>query len=401
MVHMNFVDSTRQYEAWLSTHMRLDEAGLERKHHEMARDPFRFFRATFYRWAQTWPKVCRELNEAPEVLAVGDLHVENFGTWRDEEGRLVWGVNDFDEACEIPYTNDLVRLATSAKLAIDLDYLQIGYPEACEKILDGYDDTIRKCLREGREKVRPIVLAERNEWLYELALKQVGDPDDFWGKFEDPSKVRNVDEAEIPREVKRAMIDLLPGDVQDLAYLTWNRRHAGLGSLGRQRFVAVAEWKGGKVAREAKSLCPSAWHWAGGREGGPVRYEDALDQAVRCPDPCVRVLRHPDLSGKVEDIWFVRRLSADCIKVELDSVPDRKEDELFHAMGRETANIHIGAGESAVRQVKRDLDRRGGHWLEKAAARMSEETKQEWEEWVEHLGVRAGHHHRNGNGRHH
>jgi len=32
------------------------------------------------------------------VLAVGDLHVENFGTWRDAEGRLIWGVNDFDES---------------------------------------------------------------------------------------------------------------------------------------------------------------------------------------------------------------------------------------------------------------------------------------------------------------
>jgi hypothetical protein len=35
---------------------------------------------------------------APVVTGVGDLHVENFGTWRDADARLVWGVNDFDEA---------------------------------------------------------------------------------------------------------------------------------------------------------------------------------------------------------------------------------------------------------------------------------------------------------------
>ncbi len=379
---MKFEEATERYEAWLGSHMQLDPEGLERKHHEMARDPFRFFRATFYRWAQIWPDVCSDLVDAPEVLAVGDLHVENFGTWRDEEGRLVWGVNDFDEACEIPYTNDLVRLATSAKLAIDLDYLQIGFSEACAEILRGYHATIERCLKEGREKVRPIVLAERNEWLYELAIRQVGDPDDFWHKFEDPNKVRNLKEGEIPDEVRDAMMELLPGDVQDLGYISWNRRHAGLGSLGRQRFVAVAEWKGGKVAREAKSLCPSAWHWAGGREGGPVRYEDALARAVRCPDPCVRVLRHRDLSGEMEDIWFVRRLSADCIKVELGSVPDKLEDELFRAMGRETANIHIGAGEEALREVWRDLDRHGSNWLQKSAARMAEATEAEWKEWA-------------------
>ena len=57
------------------------------------------------------------LARAPRALAVGDLHVENFGTWRDVEGRLIWGINDFDEAWRLPYTNDLVRLATSALLA--------------------------------------------------------------------------------------------------------------------------------------------------------------------------------------------------------------------------------------------------------------------------------------------
>ena len=55
-------------------------------------------------------------------LGVGDLHVENFGTWRDAESRLVWGINDFDEACCLPYTQDLVRLAASARFAVQEQY---------------------------------------------------------------------------------------------------------------------------------------------------------------------------------------------------------------------------------------------------------------------------------------
>ncbi len=55
--------------------------------------------------------------DAPQVLAVGDMHLENFGTWRDADGRLVWGVNDFDEAAVMPYPLDLVRLAASIRLA--------------------------------------------------------------------------------------------------------------------------------------------------------------------------------------------------------------------------------------------------------------------------------------------
>ena len=64
------------------------------------------------------------MRRSPEVLAVGDLHVENFGTWRDIEGRLIWGINDFDEVGRMPYTIDLVRLAASAHIAIDTEQLQ-------------------------------------------------------------------------------------------------------------------------------------------------------------------------------------------------------------------------------------------------------------------------------------
>ena len=57
-------------------------------------DAFPFFRATYYRWAQVWKKKADTLAVGPRAPSVGDLHIENFGTWRDAEGRLVWGVND-------------------------------------------------------------------------------------------------------------------------------------------------------------------------------------------------------------------------------------------------------------------------------------------------------------------
>jgi Ser/Thr protein kinase RdoA (MazF antagonist) len=89
------------------------EADLRLKHRDMAGSLFAFLRATLYRWSQLWKEVCPDLTDAPRLLAVGDLHVENFRTWRDAEGRLVWGVNDFDEVAEMPYAVDLVRLVTA------------------------------------------------------------------------------------------------------------------------------------------------------------------------------------------------------------------------------------------------------------------------------------------------
>ena len=98
---MHIQAATSNYENWLGGLRPLYSPDLEYKHEKMAdsKDPFPFFRGTYYRWAELWPKTCPELDTAPRVLAVGDIHVENFGTWRDSDGRLVWGVNDFDEAC--------------------------------------------------------------------------------------------------------------------------------------------------------------------------------------------------------------------------------------------------------------------------------------------------------------
>src|SRR5271154_6274110 len=116
---MNIIESTAEFEKWLEREVPLVRQDLTLKHAAMAQASFPFFRATFYRWLQLWPEICPEAANAPEVLGVGDLHIENFGTWRDQEGRLIWGVNDLDEAWPAAYTLDLMRLAASTYLAIE------------------------------------------------------------------------------------------------------------------------------------------------------------------------------------------------------------------------------------------------------------------------------------------
>src|SRR2546430_2029848 len=117
---MNIHNSTVAFEAWLRDQLvdrgTCDELALRRKHADIKEGgPHAFLRGTFYRWAQLWTNV---KDGGSSVAAVGDTHVENFGTWRDREGRLVWGVNDFDEACELPWTSDLIRLGVSVTLAL-------------------------------------------------------------------------------------------------------------------------------------------------------------------------------------------------------------------------------------------------------------------------------------------
>src|SRR3989449_913988 len=152
---IGIVEATARYEAWLAERVPLVKADLAHKHRAMSAGIFPFLRATFYRWADRWRAIAGDVAVAPTVLAVGDLHVENFGTWRDAEGRLVWGVNDFDEAWPLPYTNDLMRLATSALVAREYHDLRIDGKEAVSAILDGY----REALEQGGHA---FVLAEHH-----------------------------------------------------------------------------------------------------------------------------------------------------------------------------------------------------------------------------------------------
>jgi uncharacterized protein (DUF2252 family) len=149
------------------------ESDLRSKHAQMKDDPFLFVRGTFYRGEQLYPEVCADLRSAPKVLAVGDLHVGSFGTWRDAEGRMSWGVDDFDDSYPLPYTDDLVRLATSVKMVIDAETLTIKLKDACDAILEGY----QRSLKEGG---CPIVLAERQRNLQKLGIAAIKPPPDFW-----------------------------------------------------------------------------------------------------------------------------------------------------------------------------------------------------------------------------
>jgi hypothetical protein len=357
---MNIVKSTHRFEQWLGRHTALVKPDLRLKHQRMAESPFPFFRATFYRWMQVWPEVCPDLVRAPQLLAVGDLHVENFGTWRDIEGRLVWGVNDFDEATVLPYTVDLVRLATSALLACDEGNLALKAKDACAAILDGY----RQSMAKGG---RPFVLEEDNGWLREVATGELRDPVHFWQKMASLPRLNTP----VPASAREALEHLMPE--QGLTYRTL-RRVAGLGSLGHVRLVAIAECHGGKIAREAKALVPSSVYWAN-EEKGPteILYEAILGSAVRSRDPFVQLRGH----------WIVRRLSPHCSRIELTVLPkNRDELRLLFAMGWETANIHLGSRD-AVNNVRRHFDRMKPGFLASAAKDMAKSVSDDWRAWRE------------------
>ncbi len=358
---MSFVQATTDFEAWLGQQLPLLQHDLDYKHEQMAKDIFMFLRATYYRWAQLFPAVLPELSNGPAVLSVGDLHVENFGTWRDGDGRLVWGINDFDEAYTMPYTNDLVRLATSVLLAIETSNLKISGPSAMAALIDGYVEWIN-------EGGRPFVLAEKSTWLRLLAQGHLRDPVEFWDKMQALP--------ECPKAPKPAEALLKRSLPEPVDYKLCSRR-AGLGSLGRIRLVALAKWRGGMIAREVKAMANSANVWAAKKKVTATIYNDEIrHKAIRCHDPMVQT----------QDGWIVRRLAPDCCKIDLAEMPKDEEARFLHAMGRETANIHLGT-KGAAEKVRADLKQRqkqSQNWLGEAADKMVKQIKLDWREWRTH-----------------
>ena len=349
---MNIAKATARYEKWLSRHLELIKTDLVLKHEQMRNDAFPFFRATYYRWAQVWAGVCGDAAKAPRALAVGDLHVENFGTWRDIEGRLIWGINDFDECWRLPYTNDLIRLAASALLA----QMACEPRSAIEAILDGY----KTCVDAGGG---PFVLAEHHHALRQMATARLHEPEKYWEKLRALPEVKDPP----PAGARKALARMMPE--RDLPWRIVHRV-AGLGSLGRQRYVAIADWRGGTVAREAKVLAPSACVWAEGAKTAPILYEQMLETAVRCRDPFVRFDKR----------WIVRRLAPDCSRIELSALPaERDELRLLHAMGWETANVHLGS--ARAKTITADLGKRTRGWLYRAARAMEKAMLADFEEY--------------------
>jgi uncharacterized protein (DUF2252 family) len=137
-------------------------AAFRAKFRKMAAEPFAFYRGSaplYYadvgRLRDPWVD-----ERTRRVWIQGDLHAENFGTYLDGDGVLVFDVNDFDEAYVAPWTWDLRRLVASVALLgwskafsdADIDALNAAY-------LRAYLDAVRSF--SGGSAERDVALTRR------------------------------------------------------------------------------------------------------------------------------------------------------------------------------------------------------------------------------------------------
>jgi uncharacterized protein (DUF2252 family) len=97
---------------------RYPEELIRLKYELMEKNLFRFFRGTCHLFFENWSKVSAQII-APRAWICGDLHLENFGSYRAANRMVYFDVNDFDEAVLAPATWEVVRTISSIYIAFE------------------------------------------------------------------------------------------------------------------------------------------------------------------------------------------------------------------------------------------------------------------------------------------
>ncbi|ORE98608.1 DUF2252 family protein [Aurantimonas sp. 22II-16-19i] len=225
------------------------------KFDELANDFFKFFRGTallFYR------DMVGEDADMPSVMALGDVHPENFGVMPDEHGAPIFGVNDFDETIYAPFTFDLKRGAVGFWIAAReegglkrkkrrkiVEHFVKGYFAAMEAYAEHATEKNESYRMDNSPKVIQRLFEEaweeREAWLWEDYLDGSGrgfrasdelqpisgEIDKFQKAIDDLAKANGIDAPKRAGELK----------VKDVCM----RHGQGTASLGLPRYYVLIE----------------------------------------------------------------------------------------------------------------------------------------------------------------
>jgi uncharacterized protein (DUF2252 family) len=279
---------------------------LALKYQRMRFNAFAFFRGTAHLFYEDWTKG-GPLDAAPLAWLSGDLHLENFGSYKGDNRLGYFDLNDFDEAYLAPATWDLARFTTSLYLAAET--LNLGDSDAralAANFLDAYGHAlfdgkprwVERSTSEGmvRQLLRRVKRRTRRQLLDQMTSgRHKG------RKFTLDAQHRLVasraDRAAVAASLKVfAASEHCPEEFSGnfLRVLDVVRRVAGTGSLGVRRFAVLVEGSGSpdgnfvldvKEARKS-ALAPYAtapqpnWPNEASRVAGIQRRAEAISPAL-------------------------------------------------------------------------------------------------------------------------
>ena len=381
---MNTLTRVKEY------HRGREPERLALKYQRIAADPLAFFRGTPNLFYEDWQSPSS--HPTPNVWLCGDLHLENFGSYRGDNRCTYFDFNDFDEACLGPAAWDLARLLTSIAIeAAEREWRPKPTRELCEAVLDSYATalTTGKARWVERETAVGIV----NDLFHILSLRTGQTLLDRRTELHRRRRLIRKDGLKaLPlsseRDAKRlaALIESVGG----FRCLDAARRIAGNSSLGVPRFVLLVENKAEDVflldlkqARPPVALLfqdgPPQPKWQS--QAHRVATVQGMVQAI--PPAFLRPI---EFQGHA---WILRELMPSEDRVSISDASNRKFSEHSEKLGQLVAWGHLRSGGRFGSATTDELIRFGDKrpWrseLARYAVEYATRARTDWEEFRLH-----------------
>ncbi|MBB5470856.1 uncharacterized protein (DUF2252 family) [Paraburkholderia sp. CI2] len=245
-----------------------DPERLAMKYKAMRGSPFVFLRGTCHLFYARLPRA-NVLDDAPHVWICGDMHLENFGSYKGDNRLVYFDNNDFDEACLAPVPYELVRLLTS--VLVGAANLKLSRAEAlalCHTALDAYGAAlaygksrwIEAETATGMVRDLFVALASRTRAAH-LDRRTVLKGKTRMLKVDGKKALPVSDEQRAAVAQFMQQFAVTEPNPEFYRSLDVARRIAGTGSLGVDRYVILVEGKGspdGNYLIDLKEALPSS-----------------------------------------------------------------------------------------------------------------------------------------------
>jgi uncharacterized protein (DUF2252 family) len=343
----------------------------------MAEGPFAFFRGTFHLFARDVLDPASEIvlphpPDGAELDLVGDIHSENYGTYKAADNLVHYDINDFDETTRGRFDFDVSRLATSLFLAarerggtVDEAVLVLlaflnAYTEAARRFIKkgkGADVDVSESSSCGCQPLDDLVRAgaavKRPDFINKLTETQSGGR-----RLVRSSRYFNLPESErqqalrLLEDYRRRMPEPPAADYytpEDVC-----GRVAGIGSMGRFRYVVLIAGKGSKDARnvllEFKEARPSAYDLQRQRESGAEALAARAERVITVQRQS-QAASSPYLGFATDGAmsFQVREVGPSDTRLEVKSLKNGKQlEDVARVQARILARTHARAVTQAV-----------------------------------------------------
>ncbi|RHW34721.1 DUF2252 domain-containing protein [Lysinibacillus yapensis] len=344
------------------------------KYEQMMESPFRFFRGSaylFYYDATKMPFSFHTDADKPTWIQ-GDLHMENFGAFQNENGDIVYDVNDFDEGYIGSYLYDILRMAVSIALYGEAQGFTIeeqkkrihtylhAYHKQLTRFINGKDDpfsltfTVENTKGPVKKTLKKLAKRQRDHLLKDITyIDENGKRAFAWSEEIEPVQ---LDERTLLEKLTESYINSLDVENQkDLSFYTIKdiaKKHGtGTASIGLDRYYILIE--GEKEAqgvddlvlevKEVRTAVPT--YFLPYREKFWEKYEHQGKRVV-ATQKAMHHLEDPYLGYLTIDghEFYVRERSPYKKKVKAAQLATVEDfDATVEIMGKITAKIHARA----------------------------------------------------------